>query len=196
MWPAAEREQARIALERARRCQQLAHEIAENAAGMTRNPQAAQCAAYGHARLFRQRCDLSTSHFDLDLDGMLTRFAGDIISAGTSQNIDARAIAGAIAWEYEENLHGRYSDYLQYNDSAYELDPDLRFGDGLGQHPHRRGPRGTADGIKLRAAVRPHGGGVGNLYDRRHHGRLCPRLSRPQRRHLDRRPAGSAGPFL
>ncbi len=80
-------------------------------------------------------CDLSTSPFEITLDEMLTEFSSDILKAGRWHNIDARAIAGVIAWEYEENKRGRWSDYLQYPlGRAWDIftqDPDLP-GEGIG----------------------------------------------------------------
>ena len=53
-----------------------------------------------------------TSHFELTLEEMLDQFEGNIRDAARLHNIDGRAIAGAIAWEYEQNwCLGRASDY-------------------------------------------------------------------------------------
>ena len=63
-------------------------------------------------------CNLSSSHFKMDLNTMLQNYKQHIKNQGTHHNIDAGAIAGAIAWEYEENKAGRYSDYLQFTQWA------------------------------------------------------------------------------
>ena len=55
-----------------------------------------------------------SSHFCMDLSTFLQRMERVIKQAGDQYNIDARAIAGAIAWEYtQNNWRGRGSDYLQ-----------------------------------------------------------------------------------
>jgi hypothetical protein len=73
------------------------------------------------------KCDLSSSLFNLDANTMVQKYRKDIFSEAKDHNIDARAIAAAITWEYEENkkfwLPNRYSDYVQ-------ILPYLR---GLGQ---------------------------------------------------------------
>ena len=58
-------------------------------------------------------CDLSTSHFNLSAKKMLTQFKAELILQAKRNNLDGRAIAGAIAWEYEQNPRGRLSDYAQ-----------------------------------------------------------------------------------
>lgn len=82
-------------------------------------------------------CNLSTSLLEITLDEVLIEFSSDILEAGHRHNIDARAIAGAIAWEYEENrIKGRWSDYLQYYlgraSDIFRENPGLPFGDGIG----------------------------------------------------------------
>lgn len=74
-------------------------------------------------------CDLSTSHFEMSIEQLLTNFSRDIINQGQANNIDARAIAGAITWEYEENLRGRISDYFQSNKYGKG---QMLFGQGMG----------------------------------------------------------------
>lgn len=58
-------------------------------------------------------CDLSTSHFKMSARKMLQQFQAELIRQAQRNDIDGRAIAGAIAWEYEQNLRGRLSDWLQ-----------------------------------------------------------------------------------
>ena len=58
-------------------------------------------------------CDLSTSHFSISAREMLKQFKAELIKQAKKHNIDGRAVAGAIAWEYEENPRGRLSDYGQ-----------------------------------------------------------------------------------
>ncbi|WP_133511273.1 hypothetical protein [Candidatus Thiosymbion oneisti] len=81
-------------------------------------------------------CNLSTSLLEITLDEMFIEFSSDILEAGHQHNIDARAIAGAIAWEYEENMEGLWSDYLQYHLGRgldiFTKDPDLPLGEGIG----------------------------------------------------------------
>jgi hypothetical protein len=62
------------------------------------------------------------------LETLLQKFRQNIITHGKTHNIDGRAIAGAIAWEYEENRKGRLSDWLQYDDFSGAM----AFGQGLG----------------------------------------------------------------
>lgn len=57
--------------------------------------------------------NIQNSLFRLTAREMLNIFRTHVIRAGKKHNIDARAIAGAIAWEYEENLKGRISDKFQ-----------------------------------------------------------------------------------
>ena len=71
-------------------------------------------------------CNLTTSHFQISLDDLFRKFGAEIVKQGEKHNIDARAIAGAIAWEYEENMTGRYGDHFQY------FNDRLLFGSGLG----------------------------------------------------------------
>lgn len=83
------------------------------------------------------QCDLSTSHFQMDLVTLLRDFKEHIRNEGLRANIDARAIAGAIAWEYKNNKTGRYTDHLQFTgtDQANRYSfgsGDLMFGQGLG----------------------------------------------------------------
>lgn len=80
-------------------------------------------------RVIPRGCDTSTSHFDLTIEQLLAQFRSNIISASQTYNIDARGIAGAITWEYEENLRGRISDYFQYNRFS---DSGMLFGEGIG----------------------------------------------------------------
>lgn len=56
-----------------------------------------------------------TSIFAMSLEEMLRDFQQTIIIEGTQKNIDARAIAGAISWEYEENKKGLWTDRIQYS---------------------------------------------------------------------------------
>jgi len=58
-------------------------------------------------------CDLSTSHFNITAQSMLTQFKAELIRQAKLHKVDGRAIAGAIAWEYEQNPRGRLSDWLQ-----------------------------------------------------------------------------------
>jgi hypothetical protein len=53
------------------------------------------------------------SHFGMSADEMLNKFYPLVISQARRWNIDGRAIAGAITWEYEENKLGRWSDNFQ-----------------------------------------------------------------------------------
>jgi len=53
------------------------------------------------------------SHFDITAASMLEKYHCLVISEAKRFNIDGRAIAGAITWEYEQNLVGRLSDYDQ-----------------------------------------------------------------------------------
>ncbi len=57
--------------------------------------------------------DISTSLFEMSATEMVDRFSGVIRETATAQNIDGRAIAAVVCWEYEENWRGRYSDYFQ-----------------------------------------------------------------------------------
>lgn len=57
--------------------------------------------------------DIKTSLFKMTADEMLTRVGGLIHRVATEQNVDGRAVAAVVAWEYEENWKGRFSDYLQ-----------------------------------------------------------------------------------
>ena len=77
---------------------------------------------------------IQKSHFKLSLGAFLKSFEANIIAAGKLNNIDARAIAGAISWEYEENFWpeisfdginkgGRMSDWFQAH---------IDIGDGIG----------------------------------------------------------------
>lgn len=80
-------------------------------------------------RLIGRQCDQSTSHFRMSLDDLLKKFEQDILTQGNSSNVDARAIAGAIAWEYEENWRGRFSDRFQHSRFG---DGKMWFGEGIG----------------------------------------------------------------
>jgi len=77
-----------------------------------------------------------TSHFCIDIDTFLSRFRAAIKKAGADHNLDARAIAGAITWEYRENgFRGRMSDYLQaplYRLLSDHVDADHQPGGGIG----------------------------------------------------------------
>jgi len=59
------------------------------------------------------QCRSGTSHFTLSATEMLKQFGGTVTHEARGRNLDGRAIAGAIAWEYEQNWTGRVSDYLQ-----------------------------------------------------------------------------------
>ncbi|AKT37912.1 hypothetical protein [Chondromyces crocatus] len=74
-------------------------------------------------------CDLSTSPMTTSLSEMLERFKEHIKKTCLERNIDARAVAGAIAWEYEENKLGRHSDWVQYH--AHRL-VGASVGNGIG----------------------------------------------------------------
>lgn len=77
-------------------------------------------------------CDLSTSLFEKTARELLEDFKEDIIASGNKWNVDARAIAGAITWEYEQNLKGRFSDYVQYWRNPFTPSGATIGGNGLG----------------------------------------------------------------
>ena len=81
-----------------------------------------------------QLCDMSTSLFQMTVEEMLAEHEEHIKTQGVLYNIDGRAIAGAIAWEYEQNaLRGRLSDYAQYWPNPFvESGATVLFGQGLG----------------------------------------------------------------
>jgi hypothetical protein len=85
----------------------------------------ASCALYGSGA--------QTSHICMDLDSFFQKFKTAIIQAGQRNNIDARAIAGAIAWEYQENKwRGRFSDYLQATGAYRWLAEKYAWDSGIG----------------------------------------------------------------
>ena len=90
------------------------------------------------------QCDLSTSHFSKSAREMLDTQRADVLAAGVSRNIDARAIAGAIRWEFEENWRGRLSDWFQYR----------RLKNGLIPRPNS-GHRGGGLGVGEERAMAP-----------------------------------------
>ncbi len=56
---------------------------------------------------------LSRSHFVLSLSEFLSQFKQNILDESKSRKIDGRAVAAVISWEFQENILGRWTDYMQ-----------------------------------------------------------------------------------
>ncbi|MCB0630558.1 MAG: hypothetical protein KDD15_12515 [Lewinella sp.] len=56
---------------------------------------------------------ISRSHLVLSISEFLGRYKQNIMQEARSRGIDARAVAAAISWEFQENLKGRLTDYAQ-----------------------------------------------------------------------------------
>jgi len=56
---------------------------------------------------------MKASHFMLSINQFLRIYKTQIISDSKKFGIDGRAVAAVVTWEFEQNLKGRRSDYVQ-----------------------------------------------------------------------------------
>ena len=65
------------------------------------------------AHTLGQQCNISHSLFSTEPGEMMLFYREKVLEEAQRNNIDGRAIAAAITWEYQRNKAGRLSDYLQ-----------------------------------------------------------------------------------